>query len=77
MTDQPVNQDTSKNTASTALQVVVLSGRPARTQFVLDMPIRGRRDIEMLYAPQAAEVLNTLRHQIAVAQGRDRRDAAE
>ena len=26
MTDQPVNQDTSKNTASTALQVVVLSG---------------------------------------------------
>ena len=58
-------------------QVVVLSGRPARTQFVLDMPMKGRRDIEMLYAPQAAEMLNTLRHQIAVAQGRDRRDAAE
>ena len=58
-------------------QVVVLSGRPARTQFVLDMPMKGRRDIEMLYAPQAAEMLNTLRHKIAVAQGRDRRDAAE
>ncbi len=58
-------------------QVVVLSGRPARTQFVLDMPTKGRRDIEMLYTPPAAEMLNTLRHQIAVAQGRDRREAAE
>ena len=52
-------------------QVVVLSGRPARTQYVLDVPMKGKRDIEMLYTAQAAEMLNTLRHQIAVAQGRD------
>ncbi|MBV0910795.1 ABC transporter ATP-binding protein [Anianabacter salinae] len=51
-------------------QVVVLSGRPARTQHVLDVPDPGPRDIETLYTPQAAEMLATLRHQIQIAQGR-------
>lgn len=52
-------------------QVVVLSGRPARTQFVLDIPLPGPRPIEMLYQPQTVEWLATLRGQIEVAQGRD------
>jgi len=51
-------------------QVVVLSGRPARTQYVLDVKFRGKRTIDMLYTPDAAEMLNTLRHQIEIAQGR-------
>lgn len=51
-------------------QVVVLSGRPARTKFTLGTGISGPRDIEHLYTPQAAEMLATLRHQIEIAQGR-------
>lgn len=51
-------------------QVVVLSGRPARTQFVLDIPIRGIRPLAMLYEPQAVEWLAILRQQIEIAQGR-------
>lgn len=51
-------------------QVVVLSGRPARTQFVLDVPNTGPRDLEHLYTPEAAEMLAVLRHQIEIAQGR-------
>ena len=51
-------------------QVVVLSGRPARTQYVMDVHLTGERDIEQLYTPQSAEALNILRHQIQVAQGR-------
>lgn len=51
-------------------QVVVLSQRPARTQYVLDVPDTGPRDLDHLYAPEAAEMLNILRHQIQVAQGR-------
>jgi NitT/TauT family transport system ATP-binding protein len=51
-------------------QVVVLSGRPARTQFVMDIPDTGLRTLEDLYTPIAAERLNILRHQIEVAQGR-------
>ena len=51
-------------------QVVVLSGRPARTQFTLDVAFEGPRVIDQLYTPQAAEMLNTLRHQIEIAQGR-------
>lgn len=51
-------------------QVVVLSGRPARTQYVLDVPSNGRRKLDDLYTPQAAEMLGVLRHQIAVAQGK-------
>ena len=51
-------------------QVVVLSQRPARTQYVLDVPKTGPRDLDHLYTPEAAEMLAILRHQIEVAQGR-------
>jgi NitT/TauT family transport system ATP-binding protein len=51
-------------------QVVVLSQRPARTQYVLDVPRTGPRDLDHLYTPEAAEMLAVLRHQIEVAQGR-------
>ncbi len=51
-------------------EVVVLSGRPARTQYVLDVVLKGPRDIDHLYTPEAAEMLNILRHQIEIAQGR-------
>ena len=53
-----------------ANQVIVLSGRPARTQYVLDVPDTGPRDLEHLYTPEAAEMLAILRHQIEIAQGR-------
>ena len=51
-------------------QVVVLSGRPARTQYALDVPNVGPRDLDHLYTPEAAEMLAILRHQIEIAQGR-------
>ncbi len=51
-------------------QVVVLSGRPARTQYVLNVPKHGPRTLDDLYTPEAAEQLNILRHQIEIAQGR-------
>ncbi len=53
-------------------QVVVLSGRPARTQYVLDIPDQGDgpRDIEMLYTKETADMLHDLRNQIEIAQGR-------
>ncbi len=57
-------------------QVVVLSGRPARTQYLLDVPQTGPRDLDHLYTPEAAEMLAVLRHQIEVAQGRSPADAA-
>ncbi len=57
-------------------QVVVLSGRPARTQYVMDIPYDGPRTLDALYTPEAAERLNILRHQIEIAQGRAPEDAA-
>jgi len=51
-------------------QVVVLSGRPARTQYVLDIDMPGPRPIDMLYSAQTVEWLATLRRQIEIAQGR-------
>ncbi len=51
-------------------QVVVLSGRPARTQFILEVPQNGVRSLDHLYTPKAAEMLNILRRQIEIAQGR-------
>ena len=53
-----------------ANEVVVLSGRPARTQYVMDVHLKGPRDIEHLYTPQTADALGILRHQIRIAQGR-------
>jgi NitT/TauT family transport system ATP-binding protein len=52
-------------------QVIVLSGRPARTQHVLDVTLPADRTIDILYTPEAAAMLATLRHQIQIAQGRD------
>ncbi len=51
-------------------QIVVMSQRPARTQYVMDVPIKGPRHLDQLYTPEAADMLNILRHQIQVAQGR-------
>ncbi len=50
--------------------VYVLSGRPAHTQYTMDVPSEGPRDLDHLYTPEAAEMLNVLRHQIEIAQGR-------
>jgi NitT/TauT family transport system ATP-binding protein len=57
-------------------QVVVLSGRPAHTQYVLDVDMPGKRHLDDLYTPKAVEMLAILRHQIQVAQGRAE-DASE
>ncbi len=55
-------------------EVVVLSGRPATTQYVLDVEVEGSRDLDHLYTAKAADQLALLRHQIAVAQGRAKAD---
>jgi len=52
-------------------EVVVMSGRPAHTQYVLDVPSKGKRSLDMLYTAEAADMLNDLRHQIEIAQGRN------
>ena len=52
-------------------QVIVLSGRPARTQHVLDVDLPADRTIESLYTPKATDMLHVLRDQIRLAQGRD------
>ncbi|WP_170477265.1 ABC transporter ATP-binding protein [Ruegeria arenilitoris] len=51
-------------------QVVVLSGRPAKTQYVMNIPRNGPPELDDLYTPEAADRLNILRHQIEIAQGR-------
>ncbi|SFO86503.1 ABC transporter ATP-binding protein [Tranquillimonas alkanivorans] len=51
-------------------EVIVLSGRPATVQYRMAVPDTGPRDLDHLYTPEAAEMLNILRHQIEVAQGR-------
>lgn len=58
-------------------QIVVLSGRPARTQYVQDMPITGPRPLDMLYEPESVKILANLRHQIEIAQGRAPQDTAQ
>ncbi len=52
-------------------QVVVLSGRPARTQYILNVDLPQDRTIDVLYTQKAADMLHTLRDQIKIAQGRD------
>ncbi len=51
-------------------QVVVLSGRPATAQYVMNVSSTGRRVLDDLYAPEAIERLNILRRQIEIAQGK-------
>lgn len=50
--------------------VIVLSGRPATTQYILEVPQKGPREIDMLYTSEAGDMLATLRDQIKIAQGR-------
>ena len=57
-------------------EVIVLSGRPARTQYRMDTRLGGRTDIDMLYTPEVAEMLGILREQIKIAQGRDPQEDA-
>ncbi|MBD3803657.1 MAG: ABC transporter ATP-binding protein [Rhodobacteraceae bacterium] len=52
-------------------QVIVLSGRPAHTQYVLDVDLPADRTIDILYEPKAVDMLHLLRDQIRIAQGRD------
>jgi NitT/TauT family transport system ATP-binding protein len=59
-------------------QVIVLSGRPARTQYVLDVRYPGDgglRQLEGLYTPECADMLAVLREQIQIAQGRQPAEA--
>ena len=52
-------------------QVIVLSGRPARTQRVLPVNLPADRTIDILYTSEAVSMLHTLRDEIRIAQGRD------
>ncbi len=56
-------------------QVVVLSGRPARTQYVLNVDLPGDRGIDVLYEQKAVGMLHDLREQIKIAQGRGEAEA--
>ncbi len=51
-------------------QVVVLSGRPARTQYVMNIPRSDKPTLDDLYTSEAADRLAILRQQIEIAQGR-------
>ena len=51
-------------------QVVVLSGRPAATQYVLDIPRNDKTGIEYLYSEDSLAILKDLRHQIKIARGK-------
>lgn len=57
-------------------EVVVLSGRPATTQDVLNVTLGKDRVLDDLYTPEATEMLAHLRHQIQIAQGRGEELAA-
>lgn len=57
-------------------EVIVLSGRPATTQYVMDVKLGGRTDIDVLYTKEAADMLHILRQQIEIAQGRSEGAAA-
>ena len=52
-------------------QVIVLSGRPAHTQYVMDVDLPADRTIDILYTPKVADMLHILRDQIKLAQGRE------
>ncbi len=52
-------------------QVIVLSGRPARTQRVVTVDLPADRNIDVLYTPEATAMLHDLRNEIRIAQGRD------
>ncbi|MBP1805208.1 ABC transporter ATP-binding protein [Rubellimicrobium aerolatum] len=52
-------------------QVIVLSGRPARTQRVMPVDLPADRTIDILYEPRAVAMLHDLRDEIRIAQGRE------
>lgn len=52
-------------------QVVVMSGRPGRTQHILTVDLPADRTLDSLYAQKAQDMLHFLRDQIRIAQGRD------
>ena len=52
-------------------QVIVLSGRPARTQYVMPINLPEDRTLDILYTPEVADMLHILRDQIKIAQGRE------
>ena len=56
--------------------VIVLSGRPARTQYVMDIDLPAERSLDVLYTPAVGDMLHTLRDQIRIAQGRTEEQAA-
>ena len=51
-------------------QVIVLSGRPARTQHVMNVDLPADRTVDVLYTPEVAKMLHILRDEIKIAQGR-------
>ncbi|WP_114390432.1 ABC transporter ATP-binding protein [Notoacmeibacter marinus] len=51
-------------------QVIVLSDRPARTQYVMDIDLPDDRPLDILFEPHVGDMLHTLRDQIKIAQGR-------
>ena len=51
-------------------QVIVLSGRPARTQHVLAVDLPADRTLDIMYEARAQEMLHLLRDEIRIAQGR-------
>lgn len=53
-----------------AEEVLVLSGRPATAQHKLKVGFGAERTLDMLYSPDATNMLAVLRHQIEIAQGR-------
>ncbi|WP_138468234.1 ABC transporter ATP-binding protein [Poseidonocella sp. HB161398] len=52
-------------------EIVVMSARPARIQHRMASRLPKARDLEVLYTPEAVEMLAALRRQIQIAQGRD------
>ncbi|MEL6948351.1 MAG: ABC transporter ATP-binding protein [Pseudomonadota bacterium] len=58
-------------------QVVVLSGRPATAQYVLDVDLGDKRELEDLYSQKSVDMLAQLRAQIQIAQGRLPADQAQ
>lgn len=58
-------------------RVHVLSGRPARAQYVMESHLGAKRVLDDLYTPQSAEALRILRNQIEIAQGRVPAEASQ
>ena len=52
-------------------QVIVLSGRPARTQSVMRVDLPADRSLDVLYEQKSQEMLHKLRDEIRIAQGRE------